>query len=160
MSFIRALRVAGSALTAERLRTDVIANNVANMNTTRTPEGGPYRRQQVIFGARQERLPFYSVLLARFAGAGAPPSLLERLSTARSGDGVQVVRVQADGRAPKRVFEPEHPDADASGMVEYPDIEPVTEMTDLLSATRAYDANVTVFNAAKAMALRALDIGR
>lgn len=160
MSFISALRVAGSALTAQRLRTDVIANNVANMTTTRTPEGGPYRRQQVIFGARQERVPFFSQLLARATAAGAPASLLQRLPLGRPGEGVQVTNVQPDRRPAKRVFEPEHPDADVNGMVEYPDIDPVTEMTDLLSASRAYEANVTVLNAAKSMALRALDIGR
>lgn len=160
MSFISALRVAGSALTAQRLRTDVIANNVANMTTTRTPEGGPYRRQQVIFGARQERVPFFSQLLARATAAGAPASLLQRLPSGRPGEGVHVTNVQPDRRPAKRVFEPEHPDADVNGMVEYPDIDPVTEMTDLLSASRAYEANVTVLNAAKSMALRALDIGR
>jgi flagellar basal-body rod protein FlgC len=160
MSFVRALRVAGSALTAQRLRTDIIANNVANMNTTRTPEGGPYRRQQLVFAARQERPPFAALLLARAAGAGAPASLMQRLATGRPGEGVQVANLLPDARPPKRVFEPDHPDADANGMVQYPDIDPVTEMTDLLSATRAYEANVTVLNAAKSMALRALDIGR
>ena len=155
MGFLSALRIAGSALTAQRLRTDVIANNVSNMNTTRTAEGGPYKRQQVIFAARHERLPFRSVLLAH--GMANLPGLM---GTQRPGDGVQVQAVGPDGRAPKKAFEPDHPDADADGFVEYPDIDPVTEMADMLSASRAYEANVTTLNAAKAMAMKALEIGR
>ncbi|MBI3974310.1 MAG: flagellar basal body rod protein FlgC [Chloroflexi bacterium] len=155
MAFLSALRIAGSALTAQRLRSDVIANNVANMNTTRTAEGGPYRRQQVIFAARQERLPFRTVLIAH-----SMANLPGLLGVQRPGDGVQVQNLAPDGRPPKLVFEPDHPDANAEGFVAYPDIDPVTEMADMLSATRAYEANVTTLNAAKAMALKALEIGR
>ena len=155
MGFLSALRIAGSALTAQRLRTDVIANNVANMNTTRTAEGGPYKRQQVIFAARQERLDFRMALLAH--GMANLPGLL---GTQRPGDGVQVHSLAPDGRGPKMVFEPDHPDANADGFVQYPDIDPVTEMADMLSASRAYEANVTTLNAAKAMAMKALEIGR
>jgi flagellar basal-body rod protein FlgC len=154
MAFFSALRAAGAALTAQRLRADLIANNIANMNTTRTAEGGPYRRQQAIFAARQEQVPFGDLLFARgMAGpaAGSAPS---------PRGGVDVIRVSDDGRPPKRVFEPDHPDANAEGYVEYPDIDPVTEMADMMSATRAYEANVTTLNAAKGMALKALEIGR
>ena len=156
MSFFNALRIAGSALTAQRLRTDVIANNIANMNTTRTAEGGPYRRQQLVFTPRQEQVPFRTILLAQGVvnipsptGATMPP-----------GQGVRVSRVGPDDRPARRTYEPDHPDADAEGFVGYPDIDPVTEMADMLSATRAYEANVTAFNAAKAMASKALEIGR
>ena len=161
MGFFSALRIAGSALTAQRLRTDVIANNVANMNTTRTAEGGPYRRQQVIFNPRQEHPSFKQLLFARaminLPGAPVIPNVL---SKATPGQGVTVSSVGPDGRPGKRVFEPDHPDADVEGFVEYPDIDPVTEMADMLSATRAYEASVTTLNAAKGMAMKALEIGR
>ncbi|MGH2368064.1 MAG: flagellar basal body rod protein FlgC [Chloroflexota bacterium] len=161
MAFLSALRIAGSALTAQRLRTDVIANNVANMNTTRTPEGGPYQRQQVVFAARQERTPFRSFLLANVPGLSAALRAQVAQDVERQiGSGVQVAAVGSDGRPGKRVYEPDHPDADAEGFVEYPDIDLVTEMADMLSATRAYEANVTSLNAAKAMAMKALEIGR
>lgn len=161
MGFFSALRIAGSALTAQRLRTDVIANNVANMNTTRTAEGGPYQRQHVAFAPRQESSSFRSMLFSR--GLLNAPTLpgSRNLSDSRAvGTGVQVVTVGPDGKPGKRVFEPDHPDADVDGFVEYPDIDPVTEMADMLSATRAYEANVTTLNAAKAMAVKALEIGR
>lgn len=158
MSFFNALRIAGSALTAQRLRTDVIANNIANMNSTRTAEGGPYRRQQVVFGSRQETTPFRTILLAH--GIVNVPSAGPSGSGRGVGNGVQVTSVGPDGRPAKRVFEPDHPDADTEGFVSYPDIDPVTEMADMLSATRAYEANVTALNAAKAMASKALEIGR
>ncbi len=159
MAFYSTLRIAASALTAQRLRADVIANNVANMNTTRTAEGGPYRRQQVIFQAQQAPLSFGAMLLAQRLGSlpGRPAALAPGEAP---GQGVAVVSVSSDGRPPKRVYEPDNPDAGPDGFVEYPDIDPITEMADMLSATRAYEANVTTLNAAKAMALKALEIGR
>jgi flagellar basal-body rod protein FlgC len=160
MAFFSALRIAGSALTAQRLRTDVIANNVANMNTTRTAEGGPYQRQQVVFTPRQEPMSFRQLLFSRTlatlpAGLAGPAAL-----GGRPGEGVQVATIGPDNRPGKRVYEPDHPDADIEGFVEYPDIDPVTEMADMLSASRAYEASVTTLNAAKGMALKALEIGR
>jgi flagellar basal-body rod protein FlgC len=176
VSFLSALRIAGSALTAQRLRTDVVASNVANMQTTRTPEGGPYRRQQVLFAAQDTSRAglmggggFGGALARRLStlpGAPALPALPPTAGAGGSaaastpGAGVVVQSVGADGRAPKRVYEPDHPDADAEGYVDYPDIDPVTEMVDLLSASRAYEASVTVANAAKGMAVKALEIGR
>jgi flagellar basal-body rod protein FlgC len=161
MAFFSALRIAGSSLTAQRLRTDVIANNVANMNTTRTAEGGPYQRQQVVFTPRQEPASFRQLLFSRalvnLPGAPVGPGTLV---SGRPGEGVQVASVGPDNRPGKRVYEPDHPDADIEGFVEYPDIDPVTEMADMLSATRAYEASVTTLNAAKGMALKALEIGR
>jgi flagellar basal-body rod protein FlgC len=156
MGFLTALRIAGSALTAERLRTDVIANNVANMNTTRTAEGGAYKRQQVIFGARQDSQSLFHSILMNHGLGGTPGARAPEAP----GNGVQVTSVAADGRAAKKVFEPDHPDADVDGFVSYPDIDPVTEMADMLSASRAYEASVTTLNAAKSMAAKALEIGR
>ena len=161
MAFFSALRIAGSALTAQRLRTDVIANNVANMNTTRTAEGGAYRRQQVIFSPRQDHPTFKQLLFARaMVNLPGAPVVPGSLGAATPGDGVTVSQVGPDGRPGKLVFEPDHPDANIDGFVEYPDIDPVTEMADMLSATRAYEASVTTLNAAKGMAMKALEIGR
>ena len=148
MGLIQSLRISSSALLAQRLRMDVIANNVANINTTRTADdGGPYRRQTVTFREQGRELPFKD-FLNHARGAG------------QTGGGVEVVRVQEDNAPARRVYDPEHPDADAEGFVLYPTIDIVTEMTDLTSARRAYEASVTVLNATKALALRALDIGR
>jgi flagellar basal-body rod protein FlgC len=162
MGFLSALRIAGSALTAERLRTDVIANNVANMNTTRTAEGGAYKRQQVVFNARQDTGSTFRTILMNhglggLAGAGSLPGVF---SNHAPGSGVEVQSIQNDNRPAKKVFEPDNPDADVDGFVSYPDIDPVTEMADMLSASRAYEANVTTLNAAKGMAMKALEIGR
>ncbi len=142
MGFLSALRISASGLTAQRLRMDVIANNIANVDTTRTLEGGPYLRQRPIFRAKGPQSP---VLL------GSQPEAVM---------GVQVAAIVQDPNAVKRVYQPDHPDADAQGYVQLPDINLVTEMTDMLSATRAYEANVTVMNAAKSMAMKALELIR
>ena len=160
MGFLSALRIAGSALTANRLRTDVVANNVANMNTTRTAEGGPYKREQVVFAARQEQSSTFRAILANHGIGNLPVAMARQAQLDGPGLGVQVTSVAPDGRPAKQVFEPDNPDADADGFVAYPDIDPVTEMADMLSASRAYEANVTTLNAAKSMALKALEIGR
>ncbi|MFS8640679.1 MAG: flagellar basal body rod protein FlgC [Symbiobacteriaceae bacterium] len=148
--------IAASGMTAQRLRLDVIANNLANASTTRTPGGGPFRRQVPVF---QERaLPFWQVLARRWRqsipeatpGPGAVPV----------GGGVRVAAVVADPSPPRLVYDPGHPDAGPDGYVAYPNVDPLVEMVNLLAATRAYEANVTVFAAARAMALRALEIGR
>ena len=150
MSVFNTFRVAASALTAQRLRLDVIANNIANAETTRTDEGGPYKQASVVFAPRgvdtRFRLPAY-----------VRSAALRRQARAR---GVQVQAIIQDDSPGTRVYDPDHPDADENGYVIYPNVNLVTEMTDLLSATRSYEANVTVLNAVKQMALRALDIGR
>lgn len=138
MKVFSAMAISGSALTAEKLRIDVIAGNIANQNTTRSPEGGPYKPRQVVF---RELLG-------------------EQKAGQKSGLGVRVDRIQTVDREPKLVFQPDHPDADQQGYVAMPDVDVVAEMVDLISATRAYEANVTVLNASKSMALRALEIGR
>ncbi|MBO2518178.1 MULTISPECIES: flagellar basal body rod protein FlgC [Limnochorda] len=140
MSLFGAMDVSASGLTAERLRMDLIASNLANANTTRTPEGGPYRRLMAVLVPEAVR------------SAGHPMK--------RVGGGVRVQAIIQDPNPPRLVYQPDHPDADAEGYVAYPNVNPVTEMVDLITATRAYEANVTAFNAAKGMATKALEIGR
>jgi flagellar basal-body rod protein FlgC len=129
-------------MTAERLRMDVVADNLANVNTTRTPDGGPYRRHRVLFEAR--RGGFGDAL------AGASGAL----------NGVRVVGIDQDPTPPRRVYDPGHPDARPDGYVEMPNISTVTEMVDMMTATRAYEANVAAIRAAKQMAMKALEISR
>lgn len=139
---------ASSGLTAQRLRLDVIANNLANINTTRTPKGGPYRRQQVVFYPRGNYpsfiIPFFQTMI----------------SPEQMGEGVRVLSIREDTAPLRLVYDPSHPDANPSGYVEYPNVNPVTEMVDMISATRAYEANVQVIQSAKSMAEKALQIGR
>jgi len=131
--------ISASGMTAERLRMDVIANNLANVNTTRTARGGPYRRQMVVF---EERL---AQAMGKGRGRGA---------------GVRVSRIVEDDDPPRLEYNPNHPDADEQGYVALPNVNIVTEMVDMISASRAYEANIAALNAAKAMALKALEIGR
>ncbi|HHY92283.1 MAG TPA: flagellar basal body rod protein FlgC [Firmicutes bacterium] len=139
------LDIAASGLSAQRLRLDVIANNLANAETTRTAAGGPYQRQLPVFAPR-EASPFQYLLQAA-AGGGV-------------GRGVRVSAIVTDPTPPRRVYQPGHPDADAAGYVAYPNVNVVTEMVDMISASRAYEANAAAFNASKGMALQALDLGR
>ena len=147
MSVIGSLRIARTALQAERLRMDVVANNLANVNSTRTEAGGPYRRQTVLFAASDDSPTSFAAVMARRSGGAVQ-------------GGVRVDGVIEDPKPPRRVYEPNNPDADADGFVLYPDIDVTTEMTDLISANRAYQANVTALNALKSMAQKALEIGR
>lgn len=144
MGLVRAISTAASGLTAQRVRMDIVAANIANMNTTRTPDGdGPYLRRVVRFSAARS---------AAFDPVGS------RLGGPRTG-GVVVASTAIDTTTPtRRVYDPAHADADEDGFVEMPNVDVVTEMTDLTSANRSYGANVTVLNAVKEMALRALDI--
>jgi len=135
---------AASGMTAERLRMDVISNNIANVNTTRTAQGGAYRRQMVVFQSRTaENSPFSQVLSRKL----------------EAGDGVKVVGIVKDQSPLRKVYDPNHPDANQDGYVDMPNINVVAEMVDMITATRAYEANVTAVNAAKNMALKALEIG-
>lgn len=149
MRLFSAFEISGSGLTAQRLRMDVVANNIANVNTTRTAEGGPYRRQRVVFEPRREEPQFL-----------LPLSTEGRKRAANGGSGVRVVGVSADPAAPKTVYDPGHPDADDRGYVAMPNIQLVNEMVDMISATRAYEANIAAINSAKSMAAKALEIGR
>lgn len=144
MGLLGAISATASGLQAQRVRMDVVSSNVANIDTTRTDEGGPYQRQVVRFSAASSGAPFGN-LVAQFSG--------------QPEGGVVVTQVATDTVSPTRtVYDPSHLDADADGYVELPNVDLVTEMTDLTSANRSYQANVTVLNAVKQMALRALDI--
>lgn len=147
MSLFRALDASASALTAERLRMDLIANNLANINTTRTAEGGPYRRK---VATQAERRETFQDVLDRAAGRQVPPV----------GAGVVITSVSEDPSPFEMKYDPGNPDADENGWVQMPNVDLLTEITDLMVSTRSYEANVTAFNASKAMAQRALEIGR
>lgn len=146
MGMFGAIDAAASGLTAERLRMDVISNNLANVNTTRTPEGGAYKRKMVVFEPRaQEGMAFAKALSNEIEQAG---------------DGVRVVEITADNTPGSMVYDPNHPDANQEGYVEMPNVNVVNEMVDMITASRAYEANVTAVNTAKSMAMKALDIGK
>lgn len=145
MGIARSLDISASGLSVERVRMDVIANNLANINTTRVDgvPHNPYRRKHVIIEAEDSGT--FASVLGR-VGAGSP-------------GGVRVAAIEPDTTDFKRVKDPGNPDADADGWVLMPNVEPVMEMVDLITAQRAYDANVTALNAAKTMQSRALQIG-
>jgi len=146
MSLLTGMEASASGLTAQRFRLDVIANNIANVSTTRTSEGGPYRRRFVLFMPREA--PTGPLVPGSWQGPlGAP------------GRGVRVVAVGQDRAPLRRVYDPGHPDADAEGYVDYPNVYVAREMVDMISATRAYEANATAVSSAKDMAQRALQIG-
>lgn len=149
MSIYRSMYISGTALTAERLRMDVISNNIANSQTTRTEEGGAYRRKQVVFQAQERQ--------------GPPVSRFKRhvdLSQQHGLAGVRVRRILENDNDMVRTHDPSHPDADADGFVEYPNVDITTEMVDLMAASKAYQANITVIQTSKSMAQAALQIGR
>jgi len=152
IKWFSAMETSASGLTAERLRMDIIANNIANANTTRTQAGGPYRRQMAVMGSR----PSFAAAMTN--ALGEAPAETEIVDTV--GRGVRVLQVVADQRPFKVKFDPTHPDADANGYVQLPNVDTVTEMVDLIAASRAYEANVTALNAFKAMVSTALQIGR
>lgn len=142
MELFRNFDISASALTAERLRMDLISNNIANANTTRTKEGGPYTR----------KVPVFMEMIDEYLNANG--QMVTRPA------GVKVIRIKTDEKPPRLVYDPTHPDANEDGYVLYPDINPVVEMVNLISASRSYEANVTAFNSAKDMYRAALDIGR
>ena len=146
MNFLTAMETSSSGMAAQRFRMNIISANVANAQTTRTPEGGPYRRRDVIFGA----LP-------------APRTFEEELRSQVKPDDplhAKVLGVAVDERPPVLKFDPSHPDANEEGYVAMPNINTMEEMVNLMLATRSYQANVAAFNATKSMALNALEIGR
>ena len=148
MSFWQALRIGSSGLTAQRLRLDLISNNIANAQTTRTEKGGPYQRQDVVFMPDGENRSVPQSVVARRGG-------LETIQ-----GGVRVAQITTDTAAGPRVYDPTNPDADANGYVNYPNVDIVVEMTNMLSATRSYEANLASVEAVKRMALKALEIGK
>jgi len=148
MNLFGVMDVSGSALQAERLRAEVVASNMANANTTRTPQGGPYQRQEVVFeSAASDQAAFASHLLGGNNGE----------SNGNIG-GVKIAAVVSDNSSGLRRYDPGAPDADKDGYVTYPDINPLTEMVDLMSATRAYDLNSSAVQATKSMIDTSIDI--
>ncbi|SFA74138.1 MULTISPECIES: flagellar basal body rod protein FlgC [unclassified Bacillus (in: firmicutes)] len=153
MSIFHSINTSASALTAQRLRMDVISSNMANVDTTRgkivNGEWQPYSRKTVVMEPREGS--FSSFL--QMAKGGRVNSAV--------GNGVKVSAIKEDNKTPfKMVFDPEHPDANADGFVQMPNVDPLREMVDLMSATRSYEANVTVMNASKSMLMKALEIGK
>ena len=145
MGFFKSMAISSSGLSAQRLRMNTLSANLANANTTRTEEGGPYKRRDVVFSAAPTGSPFEDFLNGT---NGA------QLST------VKVVDIHEDTKEPRLVFDPTHPDADGEGYVEMPNIQVMTEMVNMITATRAYEANATAVNEAKQMAVKSLEIGR
>lgn len=145
MDFSKAMRISSSGLAAQRMRMNTISSNLANINTTRTPEGGPYRRKDVVLEAMPEAKNFGEVITS------LPDRNLDR---------VQVTDINVDRGAPIMKYEPNHPDAGPDGYVAYPNINMMEEMANMIQATRSYEANVTAMQASKDMALSALEIGR
>lgn len=151
MNLFGMLDIAGSGMMAERQRAQVVVGNMANAQTTHTPEGGPYKRQLVVFRTEKARaFPASAMTLAVNGGFSADP--------ANSAEGVRVSRVVPDQKPPILRYEPGNPDADAKGYVAYPAIDPVEEMTDLLGAVRAYELNASAVQAAKGMIQQSLGI--
>jgi flagellar basal-body rod protein FlgC len=144
MSFLDSMSISASALTATRLRMDVIAENMANSNTTRTENGEPYRRKYVVFQEKTNVDEFAEL----FNKAKTTPG------------GVRVVEIGTDMSEFKYDYNPSHPDADEEGYVRYPNVEVVQEMVDMMSAYRAYEANITALNSLKDMAVKTLEIGK
>lgn len=145
MSAFGAMDISASGMTAQRLRTDIISQNIANVNTTRDENGQPYKRRTVVFEEKPSN------------------SFNDYLSVASSsiGNGVKVSAIVEDNTTPMTmVYDPSHPDADEDGYVYYPNVNTVTEMTNMIDASRAYEANITAFNATKAMTTQALQIGK
>ena len=146
MGFLSSLNISGSALTAQKLRMDIISQNISNADTTRTEGGGPYNRKMVVFAENKDNAAFSKVLKNQSGDSGL--------------SGVTVTNILEDNNAIKTVYDPNHPDADANGYVMLPDINMTQEMVDMMSASRSYEANITAFNAAKLMAAKTLEIGR
>ncbi len=145
MDFFSSMRVSASGLDAQTKRMNTISSNLANAETTRTPEGGPYRRKDPVFAAQTDRESFGEIL---------DNQLDEDVQ------GVQVTDIVEDQRPPRMVYNPSHPDANAQGYVAMPNVNPTEEMANMISAQRSYEADVTAMNAAKSMAQKALEIGR
>lgn len=156
MNIFRIFNVASAGMSAQRTRMSVVAGNLANAETTRTPEGGPYRRRNVFFRA----LPLQDDSPSRLQTQSSTALPVRQHTLHADVNSVEVVGVQASARAPRKVYDPQHPDADTEGYVSYPDINTMEEMTDLLSATRSYEANLTTFNTTKALVRKLLEMGR
>ncbi len=145
MDILTGMRVSASGMAAQRTRMNTISSNIANINTTRSPEGGPYRRKDVVLESMPEAKSFGEILTS------APQKDISR---------VQVTDVTVDRKAPLMKYEPDHVDADENGYVAYPNINLMEEMANMIQASRSYEANVAAMNATKDMAMTSLEIGR
>jgi len=157
MSFLNSINISGSALTATRLRLDVIAENMANMSTTRTENGDPYRRKFVVFQERTHDKNFRTHFNKSLRDCFERSCFKKPL---KAGNGVRVIAIGHDMSDFKLDFNPNHPDADEEGFVRMPNVDVVQEMTDMMAAYRAYEANITALNVFKDMAVKTLEIGK
>lgn len=146
MALFNGMNISATGMTAQRLRMDTIAQNIANVNTTRDENGNVYRRKTVLF--EEKNNPSFNQVFSNTMGN-------------QRGGGVRVTALVEDNKTPmKMVYNPSHPDADEDGYVTQPNVNTVTEMTNLIDASRAYEANVTAFNASKSLALKGLEVGK
>lgn len=146
MSLLDTMEIGSSGLAAQRTRMKTISSNIANINTTRTPGGGPYRRKEVIFAAMPGNKTFHEELISQEQDEGNRH--------------VKVVGIVEDARPPKLKYDPHHPDANEEGYVELPNIDVVEEVTNMMIAKRSFEANIASINATKNMILRSLEIGK
>ena len=151
MSFLDSFDISASGMSAQRIRLDIAAENIANVDTTRTENGGPYIRKDVVLASYGRETTFANALRAARTGSSV-------ISTGKRG--VRVAGIIDDTRETKRVYNPTHPDADVNGYVEMPNVDVTKETVDAMSATRSYEANVTALNAIKMMTQKAMDIGK
>lgn len=142
MDLFTTFKISGSALKANRIRLNTVSSNIANVETTSTPEGGPYKKKSVYFESKP--VSFQDQLEGKLRNAS---------------QGVEVTKILEDQDPPQKIYNPSHPDANDEGYVELPNVSVMKEMVDMMSATRAYQANVTTIKSAKRMALKALEIG-
>lgn len=145
MSLFSALSVSASGLDAQRARAELLTENLANSETTRTPDGGPYRRKDAVFSSAQQGSPFSAEFQTQMGYYS---------------NGVEVSSIYEDTRDPEMRYQPSHPDANADGYVAYPRMNPAEDMVDLMAATRGYDANVSAMTAVKDMIQRSIDLLR
>ena len=150
MNFLDALQTSSSGMSAQRVRMNVISSNLANINTTRTKNGLPYRRKDVVFASHSVQGSFHNILNSNIFKSGMNNKLSE----------VRVAGIINDPGPPVLKYDPQHPDADKNGYVAMPNVNLLEEMVNMISATRSYEANVAAVNATKKMALKALEIGR
>lgn len=148
MNLFKMFSISGAGMAAQRERMSVITGNLANTETTRTPEGGPYRRRNIIFQAVPAKGEFADLLSEKFLDD--PEGLLT----------VEVAGIRQSSRPPRQIFDPKHPDANPEGYVSLPDINVIEEMVDLMSAVRTYEANLTAYNTTKGLVRRLLEVGR
>ncbi|MCL1877796.1 MAG: flagellar basal body rod protein FlgC [Defluviitaleaceae bacterium] len=152
MAFFNTMNIAASGLTAQRLRMDTIAENIANVNTTRTADGGPYQRKTVLFEEMRDNDPFSMVFNSVFGGRATVP--------APQGMGVRVTGIVEDESPGLLTYDPTHPDADEYGYVRMPNVNIVVEMVNMIAASRSYEANITAMTAARTLTQRTLEIGQ